>query len=402
MALTLLAAHWATTRHIDFTALTVDHGLRPESRIEARQVGAWLGERGISHKVLTWRGSKPQANVQALARTARYRLLGGWCKRHGVGNLLLAHHQDDQAETFLLRLMRGSGVDGLAAMASLSERDGLRLLRPLLSLPKCRLAATCGKFKQPWIDDPSNQSARFTRVRVRKLMAEFEAEGLTAARLAATSGHMAQARGALEEAALQLVLSSVVLYPQGYAEIDAKPLSAAPREIGLRALSLVLRRVGGGHYPARYDRLKAVFEALCHGTLKRGRTLAGCHLAAQSGSVRVVRENRDIEWAPLRPGAAVLWDGRFDVYLRRQQGVVGKGLQVGAMGSTPWSEVRRRIAKFKAENGADAPPASLPSRVRQTLPALWRGPELLAVPHLGYAKGATGRAFGAEFRPLPR
>ena len=146
---TLLAARWAARHQIAITALSVDHGLRRRSKAEARKLGFWLSERGIAQKVLTWRGAKPQSNIQARAREARYRLLGDWCRRHGVQDLLLGHHQDDQAETVILRLMRGSGVDGLAAMAPLTMRDGLRILRPLLGVPKARLTATCAKLQQP-------------------------------------------------------------------------------------------------------------------------------------------------------------------------------------------------------------------------------------------------------------
>ena len=400
MALTLLTAQWAAKRGIAFTALSVDHGLRPGARAEARKVGAWLNARGIAHQILTWRGAKPTANVQAVARDARYRLLGAWCCRHGVSQLLLAHHLADQAETFLLRLVRGSGVDGLAAMAAVAERDGLVLMRPLLGVEKSRLSATCDKFNQPWIDDPSNQSERFARVRMRRLMAAFEDEGLSPTRLAATAARMAQAVTALEDASLECVARAVTFHPQGYAEIDAGQIVTAAREIGLRALSHVLKTVGGGQYRPRYDRLNDVFDALAQGTLQRGRTLAGCHLTAEKDVVRVVRENRHVADMPLAPGGAVRWDGRFDVRLAKHRGAAGGGYHVGVMGRGPWPEVRRLLLKNEVQDGADRPALTLPSRVRLTLPALWRGAELLSVPHLGFAKGAAGQAFKADFCPL--
>jgi len=400
MALTLLAAQWAAKRGIAFTALSVDHGLRPGARAEVLQVGAWLAARGIAHQILTWRGVKPKTNIQAQARDARYRLLGAWCRRHGVRQVLLAHHQEDQAETFLLRLTRGSGVDGLAAMAPLAERQGMELLRPLLGVAKSRLTVTCEKFKQPWIDDPSNQSERFARVRMRRLRTAFEDEGLSAARLAATAARMAQAMAALNDAAGELVAQATTFHPQGYAEIDAGRFTAAPREIGLRALSRVLKTIGGGQYRSRYDRLNDVFDALVQGELQRGRTLAGCHLTAKQGLVRMVRENRHVAQMPLKPGETVRWDGRFEVRLMARRGVVGRGLHIAVMGRANWSDVRKYLLKNQAQNAADHPAFALPSRVRQTLPALWRGFELIAVPHLGFALGPTGQAFKADFRPL--
>jgi tRNA(Ile)-lysidine synthase len=139
LSLALFAAAWARKRGGCASALTVDHGLRPEAAAEARRVGRWLRARGIEHRIIAWRGTKPAANIQAAARAARYGLLSAWCARHGVLHLLLAHHADDQAETYLMRLARGSGVDGLAAMAPVHELPSVRVLRPLLDVPRARL-----------------------------------------------------------------------------------------------------------------------------------------------------------------------------------------------------------------------------------------------------------------------
>ena len=116
MALCLLLKEWCTTQGVNLTALTVDHGLRVDSRTEAEQVSRWMMEASISHHILSWAGEKPTTNIQDEARKARYQLMGKWCAQNNIAHLCLAHHQDDQAETFLLRLFRGSGVDGLCAM----------------------------------------------------------------------------------------------------------------------------------------------------------------------------------------------------------------------------------------------------------------------------------------------
>ena len=131
MALAVLLHAWAGARGGRVTALTVDHGLRPEAAREARRAGRTLRSLGIGHRSLRWEGPSPTANLQAEARRIRYGLLEDWCARHGVLQLALAHHRDDQAETLLLRLGRGSGLDGLAAMSPVSARAHIRLLRPL-------------------------------------------------------------------------------------------------------------------------------------------------------------------------------------------------------------------------------------------------------------------------------
>ncbi len=168
MALLCLAARWGKR---PLTALTVDHGLRAESAEEARRVKGWAEAQGVPHVTLAWRGEKPKANLQAAARAARYGLLAQWCRDARVEGLLLAHTLDDQAETVLLRLARGSGVNGLAAMAPATRLRGVTLLRPLLGISRARIVATLEALRQPWIEDPSNEDTRFARVRLRKARA---------------------------------------------------------------------------------------------------------------------------------------------------------------------------------------------------------------------------------------
>lgn len=130
----------------DIEAVTVDHGLRAEAADEARFVGEVMARHNIAHTILHWQGEKPSSGIQAAARTARYKLIQDWCTAKNISNLVLAHHLDDQAETFLMRLSRGSGVYGLAAMAEVSTLMGslgsIHMLRPLLHVSKDRLIST--------------------------------------------------------------------------------------------------------------------------------------------------------------------------------------------------------------------------------------------------------------------
>jgi tRNA(Ile)-lysidine synthase len=161
LALTILADRWARERGGQLTALTVDHRLRPESAHEARIVGEWLAGRGIAHHVLVWDEAKPKTGIQEAARAARYRLLAGWCRAQGCLHLLTAHHREDQVETHLIRRRAGSGADGLAGMSAVREMAGLRLVRPLLAVPKARLIAALEGEGQPFISDPSNLNPDF-------------------------------------------------------------------------------------------------------------------------------------------------------------------------------------------------------------------------------------------------
>ena len=149
-------------------ALTVDHGLRPESRDEAEYVAKLAAERQIEHHILTWEGKKPEKGIEEAARTARYGLLCGWCRDNGVGTLAVAHHLLDQAETFFMRLQRGSGLNGLCGMAPLSEKNGVRLIRPFLQVHPERLKEFLRERGVSWAEDPFNRCDDYLRVRVRK------------------------------------------------------------------------------------------------------------------------------------------------------------------------------------------------------------------------------------------
>lgn len=290
LALTLLADRWMRSKGGVLLAVTVDHGLRPEAAKEARTVKAWLAARGIAHRTLRWRGDKPGSNIAAAARAARYALLAGACRRIGTAGLLVGHQQEDQAETFLLRLGRGSGVDGLAAMAPRSGRDGIDLLRPLLDIPRARLLATLEAFGQAWIDDPSNADPKAARVRVRALLPRLSEAGIAPARIAAAAANLGRARQALEAATTALMAEAITQGADGPA-LDPARLAAAPREIGLRALDRVLRAVGGRETPPRLERLERLYDAIVAGN-GGTRTFSGCLLRTRRGIV-VIQVEKD-------------------------------------------------------------------------------------------------------------
>ncbi len=386
MALALLAARWAAARGGSATGLTVDHGLRPEAADEARQVARWLAAQGIAHHVLRWVGSdKPGTGVQAAARQARYRLLRDWCRSQGVLHLLLAHHLDDQAETFLLRLGRGSGVDGLAAMTPIAELPEARLLRPLLSIPHTRLTAGLQAMGQPWIEDPSNRSEHFRRNRVRRLMPGLAAEGLTAARLAATARQLGRARQAIEQNTADLLVRCVVLDPAGFARLDTSRLAEVPEEVSLRLVTRVCRTVGGSIYPPRLERLERIHAEL-RGGLESRRTFAGCVLAPTRAGVLVCREPAAVAGPiELRAGEPVLWDGRFTV------GFTGEGpAQVAALGHGGWRAIREAVGC-----------PYLPEAVRITIPAIVDRHGICVVPHLGYTRTVPAASIAGDIAFTP-
>lgn len=392
MALALLADRWARARSGTIVALTVDHGLRSESGEEARTVGRWLEACGIAHRVLRWRGEKPGHGLPAAAREARYALLGDFCRRRGILHLLLAHHRDDQAETLLLRLARGSGVDGLAAMAPSAERSHYRILRPFLGIERARLEATLRTAGQDWVEDPSNADPAYARARLRALLPRLAQEGLTVPRLAATSARLAHARAALEDVVAVLLARHAAVHPAGFVLLEWAVLDAQPQEVALRLLSRALMAVSGAPYPPRLERLARLRAALEAGAPGRARTLLGCRIAPALGRLLVCREASDAR-TPLAPGGSALWDRRFVVRLARAAPPQPR-LEVKALGASGW----RWVAAARPDLAA----SRLPAPVRETVPALFDLEGPLAVPHFNFCRQDAGFApswFGAAFRP---
>jgi tRNA(Ile)-lysidine synthase len=381
MALALLLRDWTQAVGGSLTALTVDHRLRPESSAEAAQVAAWLRARGIAHVTLVRPDAPPAGNLQAAARRMRYRLMSDWCRDAGVLHLALAHHREDQAETLLLRLARGSGVDGLAAMAPLSELPEVRLLRPLLGVSRSRLAATLAAAGQDHVDDPSNENVAFGRVRLRRAAAVLDREGLSAERLAATVARLGRARTALEDATARLLACAAAIHDEGYATLEASELAAAPDEIALRALARIVATVSGNSYPPRHERLERLHQALCAGGLDAGRTLGGCRILPRKGRILVCREpGAAAEVAAAR--ARFTWDGRFRVVIDGDTGC----------------ELRRLGRKGWADLLADRPDlrkTHVPAAVRPSLPSFWHLDVVVSVPHLNYVRHRKADALAA-------
>lgn len=271
--------------------VSVDHGLRPESRTEALNVVRWAKKAGLKGYVLTADAPPPVADIEAAARRLRYRLIGAFAKAKKLKAVYVAHTSDDQAETFLLRLARGSGVDGLAGMRPLApfpEVDFAPLLvaRPLLSFERRALRLMLVALGHPWIDDPMNADARFARVRVRLAWPALEPLGLTPARLVETAGHLGRARQALETVAAA-VLARACRPVEGGLAVDPEALTGAPPELALRALAGVLMAVSENPYRPRFERLTAMFAAITEGSLGGGRTLHGCRVRPAPKSCRV-------------------------------------------------------------------------------------------------------------------
>jgi tRNA(Ile)-lysidine synthase len=301
VALMLLASRWSQRARHRIEIATVDHGLRPESTTEARRVGEWAHASGFPHHALRWLGDKPASRIQERARDARYALLAQCAREIGAEDcaIVTAHHADDQAETVLFRLTRGSGVAGLAGMAPASTRDGVALLRPLLGLRKRALEELCAAARHPFLRDPSNADESYARPRLRALGDTLASQGLDGDALLRLGRRAARANDALDWATTRLCDEALLLRDEAQARFSAFLLRAAPQELLQRLTAREIARLRGPE-ALRLDRLEnaaqALREALENNTARRI-TLGGALLEA--GAAHVV-----IRHAPPRKRAS--------------------------------------------------------------------------------------------------
>jgi tRNA(Ile)-lysidine synthase len=314
LALMWLLARWrrALARGPKLVAITIDHGLRAEAPREAREVKRLAQALGVEHRTLRWSGEKPKSGVPAASRAARYRLLAKAARGAGAGHVVTAHTRDDQAETLLMRLLRGSGIAGLAAMARESERDGVLLVRPLLSVPKSRLIATLNRAKIGFADDPTNRDPAFTRPRLRGLLPALAAEGGDARALARLAARLARANAAVEvltDGAERYLALKGRAAPAGDGRaFDIDAFAAMPDEIRLRLLMRAINRFGH-EGPAELGKVEALLGQIDrtfakahaksrskHPQRRLKQTLAGALISVGGGLVR-------IEPAPPRRGS---------------------------------------------------------------------------------------------------
>jgi tRNA(Ile)-lysidine synthase len=380
------------------TIATVDHGLRPASRAEAEWVAARAQELGFEAALLTWSGEKPTTGIQDAARAARYALLADLARHsapQGPVAVVTAHTEDDQAETLLMRLARGSGVDGLAGMAPARPLDGdkrVMLLRPLLPVAGERLRATLRSLSAQWIEDPSNDATRFERVQVRKARDVLALLGIGNEKIALSARRLARAKAAIDAGVDKLKRDvDLDLHAGAFASFDRGAWLGGVEELRIRMVGSLIASFGGRSEPLRLSRLEALATRM-EGDGFDGATLAGAMVSRHGGIVRVQREPGRVPLPSfvLAPGASATWDGRFLV----AASVQGPGpIEVRPLGGDGYAALRRQLD----------PTSHLPASAAATLPAFWRSGALIAVPTLTAVAGpvtgleAADRLYSAEF-----
>lgn len=359
--------HLAVQAGCKVEVATVDHGLRAEAAAEAAAVAAACAGLGLRHEVLHWRWDG-RGNLQDAARRGRLALLSDWARRRGLGAVALGHTRDDVAETFLMRLARDAGVDGLAAMATRREVGGVAFLRPLLEIGRGELRAWLLARGVAWADDPSNENTRFARVRARAAVAAMAEAGAGAEEIAALAARMAEVRAALEAATAEAA-ARVARIDGGDVILDAGGLRALPAEIARRLVLAALRWIASAEYGPRGAEVERFVAAL---VAERPATLGGVRATAARGRLRLLRELRAVAGAEVPLGA--VWDGRWQV-IGPESGAETNGLTLRALGEAGLAA----CPEWRA--------VAVPRLTLVAAPAVWRGADLVAAPVAGFGAG---------------
>jgi tRNA(Ile)-lysidine synthase len=352
-------------RGLDVRVVTVDHGLRPEAAAEAAAVAAACVGLGLRHDTLHWRWDGV-GNLQDAARRGRRTAIAEWARCAGVGAVAMAHTRDDVAETMVMRLARGAGVDGLARMADCWHEKGVMWLRPLLDVSRAELRMVLGEAGLGWAEDPSNDNARFDRVKVRRALGVLQPLGITTQRLAEVAGHLADARDALA-AVTDQAADRLLRQIAGAVQFNLHDLASQGAEVRRRLLLRVIDTIAPGPYAPRGPAVQALLARLLEG---KAATLGGVRFHQVAGEVWAFREARAVAGLVCKVGE--VWDGRW-----RMAGPAGS--EIRALGAS--------LALCPDWRGTGLPRAALLAS-----PSLWLKDRLIAAPHARFWPDSAGIA----------
>jgi len=367
MAMLHVFARWSAQTGHPIAAVTVDHGLRPESRAEAEMVADHCRKMGVTHDILTWQKREGAGNLAAAARDGRYGLMAGWARENGIGGIVVGHTIDDSAENFLMRLGRAAGIDGLAAMKPVFERDGMTWARPLWQQSRAALRSYLRRHNITWVDDPSNDDPKYLRTKARAILPQLADVGIDAQGLHHTAVALRQAQAALAQYTRQEA-EKHLRQDAGDVLIPLTFPPDVPEDIVRRLTAAALQWVGSAPYPPR----KIFAGILAQGMAQQSQmTLAGCLITRHHDHYRITREYNAVKDAVTPLGVA--WDKRWQL-----EGPPQTGLEVRALG-----EAVAEIPDWR-ETG-------VPRRSLMASPAVWQGETLMAAPVAGYNRAWRAR-----------
>ena len=276
LSLAFLTKCYSIKNSVNFKYALVDHRLRKDSSLEAKKVVQILKKIGINCKILIWKGRKPNSNIQKIARNNRYRLLVKECNRFDAKTILLGHQMNDLHENFFLRMTRGSGLKGLTSLGVNSEFSNIKLLRPLINIPKKDLEKLASIVFKKFIKDPSNKNYEFARVRIRKILEIFSREGLEAKKINITINNLKSANNALDYYANKNIRENTIYFKKTKSFFLNKNFFKSPDEVLFRSLTMILRDLSGRYYSPRGKKINRLILLMSSQNKAKKTTLGGC------------------------------------------------------------------------------------------------------------------------------
>ena len=358
--------------------LVVDHGLRAESKQEAKFVKNEAKKLGFPTRILKWKGSKPNKRIQEEARNKRYSLLINFCRENNINNLYLAHHLDDQIETFLFRMFRGSGLQGLTSFSSSYERNGLTLIRPLIDTPKSELISYARRKKINWVEDPSNENQKYDRVKLRKVLPLIYKEGFDKKVFLKSVKKLRLANQALDQITKEFVLQYVIINKNISVFIKKELFLTAPEDVQLRVLQNTIRIFSGErYYSPNYLKILNLMNWARNDNNISAKTLGGTIFRKRKGGLilyKEVKKLNDIKPIKLSKSKYKAWDNRFLIKINKS--VKGEISYLGNEGVKILKS--KKILGKKGFNG-------IPLTALYSIPAMWDGKRLISAPFFDYS-----------------
>ncbi len=345
-------------RYKNLTALIVDHGLRKESSKEAALVRSRLEKMRINAQILKWVGDKPKSNIHEHARKARYKLLTDYCQQHKIKSLFFAHTKNDQAETVLLRIYRGTGIDGLVAMQEKSIKNNINIFRPLLDVTRPEIEAYLKEHKIKWVDDPSNFDTKYERVKIRNLINSLKDKSTWIDRLNLLANNSKRSSDYIKAVVRKKFAKIVRIHDLGFIDIKHEDLSKLHEEIALKLLVKIFSYFNGSKHQPRLRSLSTCLESLLN---KKDMTLAGVEIKNIKGMICFIREPKAIE--NFDPNN---WDNRFVLADTKQD--------IRPLGEDGWKQIK---AKIKTKTWPHI-------KVVYSLPAIFKNGKVVECSILGF------------------
>ncbi len=289
LALTFLSKIYSIKNSLNPKYIIIDHKLRKNSTSEVKYIKNRLKKFSIKLDILTWNGAKPKKNIQSVARGKRYELLFKTATKYNCRNILLGHHLDDLFENFFIRILRGSGLNGLVSLDKKTKNNNINIIRPLLDFSKKDLILISNSIFGTYIKDPSNEDDQFKRVKVRNFLKQLENEGLDRNKFLLTIKNLKFANESIKYYVKNNLKENVIIFEKKNFLILKKSFFCQSQEVIFRSFTEVIKLVGKKYYPSRGKKIDNILELLSVKTQFKV-TLGGCVIKKVNETVIVSKE----------------------------------------------------------------------------------------------------------------